>query len=185
MESRQILMHSPPYEFRTDAERPYPEQIRGFVPCPRQVRFVRPPQNQAGLAALATGAAEYLHGHQEEISTVLTTCRPIFVQYGVPSWYQFFMDAARRLPPARGRLPDDLSLEDELVQCSLRIPHAYRDGIREIAARNDTSAGGAVMLMIDSLLAIRELATLSPSAAAARLNSLLSELIPPGFRAAR
>jgi hypothetical protein len=63
------------------------------------------------------------------------------------------MDAARRLPPARGRLPDVLSLEDELVQCSLRIPPAYRDAIREIAARNDTSAGGAVMLLLDTIRA--------------------------------
>lgn len=90
------------------------------------------------------------------------------------------MDAARRLPPARGRLPDELSLEEELVQCSLRVPPAYRDGIRELAARHDTSAGGAVMLLLHSLLDIRELAARHrPGEAMQRLDALLGDLIPP------
>lgn len=33
----------------------------------------------------------------------------------------------------------------------LRIPPAYRDRIRELAERNETSAGGAVMLLLDAL----------------------------------
>lgn len=69
------------------------------------------------------------------------------------------MDASRRtsraprreprLPPARGRCPN--GLDEEHVQCMLRIPPAYRDRIRELAERNDTSAGGAVMLLLDAL----------------------------------
>lgn len=92
------------------------------------------------------------------------------------------MDAARRLPPARGRLPDVLSLEEELVQCSLRIPPAYRDQIRELAANNGTSAGGAVMILLDAIDAIRELAasnTNAGSSATSVLDALLRHIMPP------
>ena len=94
------------------------------------------------------------------------------------------MDAARRptLPPITGK-PRNGGLEEPQVQCSLRLPPAYLDGIRELAERHGTSAGGAVMLLLHSVLDIRELAARHRSSATppalAHLDALLSDLIPP------
>ena len=90
------------------------------------------------------------------------------------------MDALRRrpLPPVTGKPPNG-GLDEPQVQCSLRLPPAYLDGIRELAARHGTSAGGAVMLMLHSLLDIRELARNGTGDATRRLDALLRDLIPP------
>ena len=78
----------------------------------------------------------------------------------------------RRLPPPRGRCPLGLEPDWEQVQCTLRIPPAYLDELRALAARHGTSNGGAVMVLLDAL---HTLAARSGTA----VDALLREIAPP------
>lgn len=58
------------------------------------------------------------------------------------------------LPPQPGRKNALIELSGQ-VQCTLRIPPEYLEEIRQIANQNQTSNGGAVMLLIEERRARR------------------------------
>jgi hypothetical protein len=64
----------------------------------------------------------------------------------------------------------------------LRIPPGCREQLRHLAARNDTSAGGAVMILLKVIDDIHELAasnTNSTDSVTKVLGALLGAILPP------